>query len=421
MRVARRQILHLGVGAVDVLRVARKRCPAERPDAAAEQRPDIGRHEAGEGEGVLETFLLRHLADVVAVIERRHAVVPESDHRLDMLAHRGSRGLLHRFRVALALRPPLGQRPALRQVAVDRVVRRGLVGQDVGLDAAAMKLRHDLGRVAQQADRFRLAGLRPAPDHGESLVEARRLLVEIAGAQAEIDAGLVAFDGEARGAGHHRSQRLRPAHAAEPRRQDPFSLEVAAIVLAPGLHEGLVGALHDALRADIDPRAGRHLAVHHQALAIERVEMVPVRPVRHEVGVGDQDARRVRMRPEHADRLAGLHKQRLVVGKRLQRPHDAVEIFPRAGGAADAAIDDQLVRVLGHIGIEIVHQHAQRCFRQPAPGADLGAARRADFADVVARVRRHALPPVGSVFAASSSRSSIVPRCARRRAAFASS
>ena len=125
----------------------------------------------------------------------------------------------------------------------------------------------------------------------------------------------IAFDGEAAGAGHDRGQRLRAAHAAEPAGQDPVALEVAAIVLAAGLDEGLVGALHDALRADIDPRAGRHLAVHHQALLIELVEMVPGRPVRHEVGVGDQHARRIGVGAEHADRLAGLHQQRLVVAR----------------------------------------------------------------------------------------------------------
>ena len=66
-------------------------------------------------------------------------------------------------------------------------------------------------------------------------------------------------------------------------------------MLAADLDEGLVGALHDALRADIDPRARGHLAVHHQALAIELVEIVESRPMRYDVGIGDQDARRVRM------------------------------------------------------------------------------------------------------------------------------
>ena len=97
-------------------------------------------------------------------------------------------------------------------------------------------------------------------------------------------------------------------------------------------------------RADIDPRAGRHLAVHHQALAVELVEMVPGRPVRHEVGVGDQHARRIGMGAEDADRLARLDEQRLVASERLQRRDDAVEALPVARGPADAAIDDELVR-----------------------------------------------------------------------------
>ena len=199
----------------------------------------------------------------------------------------------------------------------------------------------------------------------------------------------VALDGEARGAGHHGGQRLRAAHAAEPGGQDPLALQVAAIMLAAGLDEGLVGALHDALRADIDPRAGRHLAVHHQALLIELVEMLPGRPVRHEVGIGDQHARRVGVGAEHADRLARLHQQRLVVLQRLERRDDLVEILPGARRPADAAIDDQLVRVFGDIGVEIVHQHAQRRFGLPGQRVEFGAARGADFADIVSRIGHH--------------------------------
>ena len=88
-------------------------------------------------------------------------------------------------------------------------------------------------------------------------------------------------------------------------------------MLAAHLDEGFVGALHDALRADVDPRAGRHLAVHHQALLIELVEVFPRRPVRDEVGVGEQHARRVGVRGEDADRLAGLDQQGFVVAEGL--------------------------------------------------------------------------------------------------------
>ena len=89
--------------------------------------------------------------------------------------------------------------------------------------------------------------------------------------------------------------------------------ERAAEVLARGLGEGLVGALQDPLGADVDPGAGRHLAVHHQALAVELVEVLPGGPGGHEHRVGDEHARRVGVGAEDAHRLAGLHEQRLVV------------------------------------------------------------------------------------------------------------
>jgi hypothetical protein len=76
------QLLHLGVGLADVLRVARQRHPAERPLAAAEQRPHVGGHEAGEVEGVLHAGVEGHLADVVAVVDRRDAHGLEVEHGL---------------------------------------------------------------------------------------------------------------------------------------------------------------------------------------------------------------------------------------------------------------------------------------------------------------------------------------------------
>ena len=174
------------------------------------------------------------------------------------------------------------------------------------------------------------------------------------------------LDGDAMRAGHHRGERLRAAHPAEPRGQDPFAREVAAIMLAAHLGEGLVRALDDALRADVDPAAGGHLAVHHQALAIELVEHLPVRPFGHEVGVGDEHARRILVGAEHADRLARLDEQGLVVLEPFERLDDLVEAFPVARGAADAAIDDEALRVLGDLVVEVVHQHPHRGLGGPA-------------------------------------------------------
>jgi|GEM_PF-2316126 len=220
-------------------------------------------------------------------------------------------------------------------------------------------------------------------DDGERLVEILGLHVHIAGAQAELDAGGAAFDGHAGGAGHDRGERLGAAHAAEAGSQDPLARQITPIVAAPHLHERLVGALHDALRADVDPRAGRHLAVHHEALAVELVEVLPVGPARYEVGVCDEHARRVGVSAEHAHRLARLDEQRLVGLQTLERGDDAVEALPVARGAADAAVDHELAGLLGHVRIEVVHQHAQGRFSQPALGIQLGAARGANDAGVV--------------------------------------
>ncbi len=284
-----------------------------------------------------------------------------------------------------------------------RVVGRGLIGHHVGTRTARLHPAHEfgehIGRVADQCQRLRLAGRRPAFDGRQRIVDVMRLFIAIARADAEIGPRLVAFDGEAAGPRHHRRQGLGAAHAAQARRQDPPALEVAAVMLPPGLGEGLVGALHDALGTDVDPRPRRHLAVHHQALAIELAEMRPGRPVRHEVRVRDQHARRVRVGAEHAHRLARLDQQRLVRLQRLQCGDDAVEVVPGARRPADAAVDHQLVRVLCHVGMQVVHQHPHRRLGQPALGGDLGAGRGVDVAHVVAGVGHDAPSRVGAMSA----------------------
>src|SRR3546814_9860106 len=79
------QFLDLGVGLVDVLGVAGQRDPAERADAAAEQRAHAGRDEAGKVEGVLAAFVECHLADGVAVVEGGGAMRLDREHSLDAL------------------------------------------------------------------------------------------------------------------------------------------------------------------------------------------------------------------------------------------------------------------------------------------------------------------------------------------------
>ena len=176
---------------IDVLRIAGKRRPAERADAAAEQRADIGRHKARKIEGVLEPLILRHLADVVAVVERRHAHLVKCEHRAHVIDHRALRGFFDRLGIALALRLPLAKRPARRQIAVDRIMRRGLIGDDIGPHAAA--------RPAPEISRPHCRARRPRPASGRGSARSMTTSassrsfachVEIAGAQAASRCGL---------------------------------------------------------------------------------------------------------------------------------------------------------------------------------------------------------------------------------------
>ncbi len=86
--------------------------------------------------------------------------------------------------------------------------------------------------------------------------------------------------------------------------------------------------LDDALSADIDPGSGGHLPVHHQALGIELVELFPIRPMRHQIRIGDQHARRIGMGAKHADRLARLDEQGFVRFQPLQGADDDIEGGP---------------------------------------------------------------------------------------------
>ena len=237
------------------------------------------------------------------------------------------------------------------------------------------QLREDVGAVAEQADRQRPFGARREL---QRVVDVVGLDVQVARREPALDAGRVDLDADRHAAGHRHRERLRAAHPAQAAGERDRAGQGAAVALVRDRRERLVRALQDALGADVDPRARGHLAVHRQPERLEAPELVPVRPVADQVGVRDQHARRPLVRLHDADGLAGLHQQRLVVRQRLQRPRDRVERVPVARGLARAAVDDELVGVLGDVGVQVVVEHAQGGFLLPAPAGQLGASGGAD-------------------------------------------
>ena len=253
----------------------------------------------------------------------------------------------------------------------------GLVGDDVGRDAVGEQARQEIGGVAEQADRQGRPsgfGLLDAADRGEVVGGD---LVEVAMVDASLQHVLVDVDHQRDAVVHRHGQRLRAAHAPGSGGDGERAGERAAEPFAGDLGEALVGALEDALRADVDPRSGGHLAVHREALVFETPELVPVRPVGHEVGVGDQHPWRPLVRAHDADRLARLDEHRLVALERGERAQHRPVRVPRTGGATGAAVDDEPVGILGHLGVEVVLQHPKGRLLLPAPARQLRAARRA--------------------------------------------
>gem|GEM_PF-2226501 len=295
------------------------------------------------------------------------------EHRLHLDGHR----LLGPAHVLLGTSAPqlggLGERQPTRDVSVQRVVRRRLVGHEIRNDVAPDQLRVHVGCVADDRDG---SSLLPGPGR----VHLRQRVVEVAGDDVQIavldpaasPVGIHLHAEEHRPV-HRRGQRLRSAHAPEAAGEHQPAREVVASEVRPaGLRECLVGALKDPLRADVDPRPGRHLAVHHQALRLELAEHLPGGPPPDQVRVRDENPRGIGMGPEHAHRLARLDEHRLVVAQRPERRHHPVERGPVPGGLPGAAVDHQVFGTLGHLGVEVVHQHPQGGLLHPAAAAALG-------------------------------------------------
>ncbi len=68
------------------------------------------------------------------------------------------------------------------------------------------------------------------------------------------------------------------------------------------------------------------------------MKILPRRPLRHQIGIGNEYTRRIRMRGDNADRLARLHEQSLVVTQLLQCVKNSGQSFTIARGLAGTAI-----------------------------------------------------------------------------------
>src|SRR5262249_1461368 len=92
------------------------------------------------------------------------------------------------------------------------------------------------------------------------------------------------------------------------------------------------------------------------------------------------------MRAEDADRLSALDEQRLVLPKLEQRADERSQRFVISCSLAGPAVDHEVLRPLGDLGIEVVQQHPQRRLSLPGTRVERASSRRRDASEVAAEL-----------------------------------
>ena len=315
----------------------------------------------------------RACAQIIAVFEHDRSAPLEFQHGVEMCAHRSERTLLDGLRLGTAQPFCLGERQADRHIAHQRL-GRCLVGDDVGEEVAPHELGEHLGAIADQADRQSLPLRLRGQAHRDGLLEIGREMLAIAGLDTAADLLRVDVHHQNGGAGKPAGERLRAAHAAAAAGDDQAAAERAAEMRARAGHEGFVGALQDALAADVLPRGGGHAGIDGQTLRAQPLEMLVGRPAPDQVAVRHHHQRPVGAGAENADRLAGLHDQRFAGVEPHQRVDGQAEALPVACGLGDRHVDNKRVLILGVF--EIIFEQAQNCFLPPSLAAQMRPARR---------------------------------------------
>ena len=139
-------------------------------------------------------------------------------------------------------------------------------------------------------------------------------------------------------------------------------------LLAGGIHHRDGGSVHDSLRADIHITSGRHLSVLAYAQGVETLPVVRLGVVGDNHSVGHDDPRRIFVAGEQPQRMAGVHHQRLLVAHCGQILHHQAVLGPVLENGSVSAVNDELVRMLGHAGVQVVLDHRHNGRGLPALG-----------------------------------------------------
>src|SRR6266404_3751724 len=150
--VFRKQVECEPIGARDVFRVATQCNPAERATSFAKERPNVFWNETGNIKCVLDARFLRLSANVVSIIKSHYAFFLQREHRLNMNSHRTHGALDVVVWIFRSEGERVLQRHSVWNVAVQRIMCTGLIGENIWNDATLYDFRQDIGAVSDEAD-----------------------------------------------------------------------------------------------------------------------------------------------------------------------------------------------------------------------------------------------------------------------------
>ena len=267
------------------------------------------------------------------------------------------------------MRPVLGEhlrallegQPLRAVAAVIGCMAGGLVTQEVDVDIVFHDILQQVDDVAVIGDGNRRLRLKMGIGHLKDMVEVVGALMHPALVQSRLDTRLVDLGDDADSTRDLGRLRLGTAHAAEARAHEEMAREVAVLwhaeVLAARVQERIVRAVHDALRADVHPAARRHLAVIGDAHFLGDFPVLLVVELADHERIRDDHARRRRLGFKEAQRVAGLHDQRLVIRHDFQVLFDETVLHPVLADAARLAVGDELVGIEANLEIEVIVNH----------------------------------------------------------------
>ena len=166
-----------------------ERDPAKRPFAGAEERSNVRRNEAGDVERALAPRVGGAGANVVAVVEHLRSRAPSSQSiGYDLFGHARFRALDVPIRVVRTKLGRLLERQAGGDVAVQRIVRGGLLGDQTGHDAPPRELGEHVGRVGAKGDTDGLSQRACGVEPRKRGLEIGGALVDVSGRDSLLDA-----------------------------------------------------------------------------------------------------------------------------------------------------------------------------------------------------------------------------------------